>query len=242
LVYPNIFVLLQRFMVKHLHFVHKTRCFFTMEIDEYIASHSSAEPEYLQQIVRDTYQHVVNPHMLSGHIQGRLLSLLSRMIQPSRILELGTYTGYSALCLAEGLAEDGTLITLERNDELEDIIRRHLSLSPLGNRVQLKIGDACQLFTDDPELNDRPFDLVFMDADKRQYCAYLDLILPRVRAGGWILADNTLWDGHVTDPAYDRDAQTIGLRTFNDRVAQDPRLQKVILPLRDGLTIIRLSL
>jgi predicted O-methyltransferase YrrM len=206
-----------------------------MNLQDYIEQHSSPEDAVLAHINRDTNLHAVNPHMLSGQVQGRLLSLLSGMIRPRRILELGTYTGYSALCLAEGLTEDGLLITLEHNDELEDTIRRNFGMSPLGGKIELRIGDCKAII---PTLPD-DFDLVFIDADKREYPAYLDLIYTHVRAGGFILADNTLWDGHVIDPAYDRDRQTLGLREFNDRVAKDDRLEKVILPLRDGLTIIR---
>jgi predicted O-methyltransferase YrrM len=161
------------------------------------------------------------------------------MIQPKRILELGTFTGYSALCLAEGLQEDGQLVSLEHNDELEDMIRRNLSLSPLGERIDLVIGDACEWLA--AQTTDQLYDLVFIDADKREYCAYLDAVLPLVRPGGWILADNTLWDGHIVEAAYNKDKQTIALRAFNDQVAQDPRLEKVILPIRDGLTIIRVK-
>lgn len=211
-----------------------------MNISEYIEQHSSLESEALQQIVRHTHLEVLNPHMLSGHVQGRLLSLMSQMIQPQRILELGTFTGYSTLCLAEGLREGGGLTTIEHNDELEDTIRRNLALSPLGSRVHLVIADAkAYLRSLAEDLTCEPFDLVFIDADKREYCAYLDLVFPLVRAGGWILADNTLWDGHIIDPDYDHDKQTVGLRAFNDKVANDMRLEKVILPLRDGLTIIR---
>jgi len=206
-----------------------------INLQDYIEQHSSPEDATLAYINRDTNLHAVNPHMLSGQVQGRLLSMLSKMIRPQRILELGTYTGYSALCLAEGLAEDGRLITLEHNDVLEDTIRRNIALSPLGEKIELRIGDCKTII---PTLS-ADFDLVFIDADKREYPLYLDLIYPHVRAGGFILADNTLWDGHVIDPAYDRDRQTIGLREFNDRVAKDDRLEKVILPLRDGLTLIR---
>lgn len=212
-----------------------------MTLDDYIAAHSSPEPAYLQTIVRDTNVHVLNPHMLSGHIQGRFLAMLSHMIHPHRILELGTFTGYSALCLAEGLAEDGEIITLEHNDELEDTIRRNLSLSPLGAKITLLIGDAKELLSTDHQspVTNHQYSLIFIDADKREYCAYLDLVYPLVPVGGFILADNTLWDGHIVDPAYDRDKQTIGLREFNDKLAADPRFEKVILPLRDGLTLIR---
>lgn len=174
---------------------------------------------------------------MSGHIQGRVLSMFSQMIRPKRILELGTFTAYSTLCLAEGLPEDGELVTLEHNDELEDMIRRNLALSPLGSKVQLVIGDAMQWLS--AQSSDMLYDLVFIDADKREYSAYLDAVLPLVRPGGWILADNTLWDGHIIEPEYDKDKQTLALRAFNDKVVQDERLDKVILPLRDGLTIIR---
>ena len=206
-----------------------------MDIFEYIEQHSSAESNVLKQITRSTHLEVINPRMLSGHVQGRVLSMLSHMIQPQRILELGTFTGYSALCLAEGLTNDGKLITIEHNDEMELAIRRNLALSPLGEKIELVIGDAIEVLR---RLNEK-LDLVFIDADKKQYCDYLDLVIPLLRPGGWILADNTLWDGHIIDPAYDKDKQTIALRAFNDKVMQDERLDKVILPLRDGLTIIR---
>ena len=251
------------------------------DLTEYIEQHTTPEPEVLRQITRHTNLEVLNPHMLSGHVQGRLLSMLSQMIRPRRILELGTFTGYSALCLAEGLAPDGTLTTIEHNDELEDTIRHNLSLSPLGTRIHLIIADAKEYLTDlantNATIQDKEasipnagatarntiatigepntrygvplsegvggvgtlFDLVFIDADKREYCAYLDLVYPLVRTGGWILADNTLWDGHIIDPAYDHDKQTLGLRAFNDKLACDNRFSQVILPLRDGLTIIR---
>lgn len=213
-----------------------------MTLAEYIEQHSSPESDALQKITRSTHLEVINPRMSSGHVQGRVLSMLSQMIKPKRILELGTFTAYSALCLAEGLTEDGELITIEHNDELEDAIRRNLALSPLGEKIKLVIGDAKEeLRRLGEEATDeaRGFDLVFIDADKKEYCDYLDLVLPLMRKGGWILADNTLWDGHIIDPAYDKDKQTLALRAFNDKVAQDPRLEKVILPLRDGLTIIR---
>lgn len=221
-----------------------------MTLSEYIEQHSSPESPVLQQITRSTHLEVINPRMLSGHVQGRVLSMISQMIRPKRILELGTFTGYSALCLAEGLTEDGKLITIEHNDEMEDSIRRNLALSPLGEKIELVIGDAKEAMR---RLGDKArgerredkgaemFDLVFIDADKKEYCDYLDLVLPLMRAGGWILADNTLWDGHIIEAAYDKDKQTVALRAFNDKVAQDERLEKVILPLRDGLTIIRVK-
>lgn len=214
-----------------------------MTLPEYIEQHSSPESPVLQQITRSTHLEVINPRMLSGHVQGRVLSMLSQMIQPKRILELGTFTGYSALCLAEGLTADGTLLTIEHNDEMEDSIRRNLALSPLGEKIELVIGDAKEELRrlGDEAKGAELFDLVFIDADKKEYCDYLDLVLPLMREGGWILADNTLWDGHIIDPAYDKDKQTVALRAFNDKVAQDERLEKVILPLRDGLTIIKVK-
>jgi predicted O-methyltransferase YrrM len=206
-----------------------------MTLEEYISVHSTPENEVLESIVRDTHIHILNPHMLSGHVQGRVLSMISHMIRPNRILELGTFTGYSALCLAEGLSEDGELVTIEHNDELETTIRRNLAKSPLSSKIRLIIGDAKEYLSGEAGL----FDLVFIDADKREYCAYLDLVYPLIPVGGFILADNTLWDGHIIDPAYDKDKQTLGLRAFNDRLAADERFEKVILPLRDGLTLIR---
>lgn len=216
-----------------------------MTLSEYIEQHSSPESDVLQKITRSTHLEVINPRMSSGHIQGRVLSMISQMIHPERILELGTFTGYSALCLAEGLTDNGTLITIEHNDEMEDAIRRNLALSPLGEKIELVIGDAKEELRRLGERRETKgavlFDLAFIDADKKEYSDYLDLVLPLMRPGGWILADNTLWDGHIIDPAYDKDKQTLALRAFNDKVAADNRLEKVILPLRDGLTIIRLK-
>ena len=218
-----------------------------MTLEEYISEHSTPENEVLADITRETYVHILNPHMLSGHVQGRVLSMLSYMIKPKRILELGTFTGYSALCLAEGLAEGGKLITIEHNDELEETIRRNISKSPLSEKIELIIGDAKEVLQRSGlsgeaglcSFSEAVYDLVFIDADKREYCAYLDLVYPLVPVGGFILADNTLWDGHVIDPAYDKDKQTLGLRAFNDKLKEDDRFEQVILPLRDGLTIIR---
>ena len=216
-----------------------------MTLAEYIEQHSSPESDALRKITRSTHLELINPRMLSGHVQGRVLSMISQMIQPERILELGTFTGYSALCLAEGLTEKGKLLSIEHNDELEDMIRRNLALSPLGEKIELVIGDAKEELRRLGERQEAKgagvFDLVFIDAEKKEYCDYLDLVLPLMREGGWILADNTLWDGHIIDPAYDKDKQTLALRAFNDKVAADNRLEKVILPLRDGLTIIRVK-
>ena len=209
-----------------------------MTLDEYICAHTTPENEVLEAITRDTHVHILNPHMLSGHVQGRVLSMLSHMLRPKRILELGTFTGYSALCLAEGLAEGGKLVTIEHNDELEETIRRNFDRSPLGDRIELIIGDAVEIISN-LRFKISNFDLVFIDADKREYCAYIEAVYPLVPIGGFILADNTLWDGHIIDPAYDKDKQTQGLRAFNEKIAQDDRFEQVIVPLRDGLTIIR---
>ena len=211
-----------------------------MTLEEYICEHTTPENAVLASIYQDTYLHVLNAHMVSGQVQGRLLSMLSHMLRPKRILELGTFTGYSALCLAEGLPEDGKLVTIEHNDELEDRIRHNLARSPLGDKIELIIGDAVEVIrSQKSEVSNQLFDLVFMDADKREYCAYLEAVYPLVPVGGFIIADNTLWDGHIIDPAYDKDKQTQGLRTFNDLLAADKRFEQVIVPLRDGLTIIR---
>lgn len=222
----NFFVLLQQICNK-------------MTLESYISEHSSPENEVLEAITRDTYVHVLNPHMLSGHVQGRVLSMISHMLRPKRILELGTFTGYSALCLAEGMAEDGKLVTIEHNDELEETIRHNLSRSPLGEQIELVIGDAKEILSTFNNQHSTLFELVFIDADKREYCAYLEAVYPLVPVGGFIVADNTLWDGHIIDPAYDKDKQTLGLRAFNDKLKEDDRFEQVILPLRDGLTIIR---
>lgn len=204
---------------------------------DYISAHTSEAPAALRQIERRTGLYTVNPRMLSGHVQGRLLSFLSRLIKPMRILELGTFAGYSALCLAEGLQAGGKVVTIEKNDELEDFIRENLALSELGEQVELHIGSTRDVIPTLPA--EELFDLVFIDADKREYTNDYELLFPLVRRGGIILADNTLWDGHIIDPEYDHDKQTLGLRAFNDHIQQDERVENLILPIRDGLTIIR---
>ena len=206
-----------------------------MTLEEYIEQHSTPENEVLQTITRSTYNHVLNPHMLSGHVQGRVLSMLSHMIRPHRVLELGTFTGYSALCLAEGLPPGGHVWTFEANDEMEDFARHWIEGSTLSDRITLIIGDAN---VEAPRLG-ITFDMAFIDGDKRTYCQCYDTVLPLLRPGGFIIADNTLWDGHVVDHAYDHDRQTQGIELFNDYVASDSRTEQVILPLRDGLTIVR---
>lgn len=207
----------------------------TEELEEYILAHIDAEPAHLHRLDRDTHVRLLYARMCSGHLQGRLLKMLVQMVNPLNVLELGTYSGYSAQCLAEGLLRDGAHVdTIEIDDELEDFIREHLAQSPVADRITLHIGDAVEILNN----LDRKFDLIYIDANKRDYIAYYDLTMEHLVEGGYIIADNTLWDGKVTDPAC-HDAQTLGIRTFNNRVAADPRVERVILPLRDGLTLIR---
>ncbi len=206
-----------------------------MNIEEYILLHSDAEPEYLAKVNRATHLKLINPRMCSGHLQGRVLSMFCHMIKPKRVLELGTLTGYSALCMAEALPEDAVLHTIECDEELEDFILQNFAGSDHGYKIKLHIGDA---LTEIKKL-DEIFDLVFIDADKREYLAYYEAILPKLIAGGFILADNTLWDGKVLKAVDSNDKQTIEIMKFNDFVAKDSRVEKVMLPLRDGLTIIR---
>jgi predicted O-methyltransferase YrrM len=204
-------------------------------LDDYIASHIDAEPPMLRQLYRRTHLTHLYPRMCSGHVQGRILTMLTRMIQPKRILELGAFTGYSALCFAEGMPEDAQFHTVEIDDEHADELRDLFDSSPWGERMHLHIGDALEVVPTIDEL----WDLVFIDANKRNYLDYYKQILPRVNNGGYIIADNTLWDSKVTQMPDSRDAQTIGIMAFNDHVAADPTVEKVILPLRDGMTIIR---
>lgn len=206
-----------------------------MTIDEYISGHIDEEGDYLKALYRDTHLKLLYPRMASGHLQGRLLKMFVRMIRPRRVLEIGTYSGYSALCLAEGLPEGGMLHTFEVNDEQEDFTRPWLERSAYADRIKFYIGDALECV---PRLG-LTFDLVFIDADKRKYVDYYEMALKHLTVGGFIIADNTLWDGHVLDEhPRPSDAQTLGIRAFNDRVAQDDRVEKVIIPLRDGLTIL----
>lgn len=206
-----------------------------MTLDEYIESHIDREPDYLYKIDRLTNLRLLNGRMCSGHLQGRLLKMLTSMIAPKRVLELGTFSGYSALCIAEALSNDARLDTIEVDDELEDFIQENLKSSPHGHKVRLHIGDATEIMR---QWTESEFDLIFIDADKRHYDDYYATALPLLRPGGYIIADNTLWDGHVTE-INPRSPQTLGIMRFNDMVAADPSVEKVIIPLRDGLTIIR---
>jgi len=203
-------------------------------LENYILSHIDSEPELLRQLERDSHVKLLNARMVSGHLQGRLLVMLCRMIRPKRVLELGTFTGYSALCFAEGTDEDAEIHTIEHNDELEDIARGWFSRSEFGHKISLHIGDALELI---PGLEGM-FDLVFIDADKRQYMAYFEAVLPKIPSGGFLLADNTLWSGKVLGKIAGNDAQSLAVSKFNDYLAKDSRVEKIILPVRDGLTII----
>jgi len=206
-----------------------------MYLDEYITAHSEPEPDYLQQISRRTHLRMINPRMMSDYVQGRLLVMFTHMVQPQRVLEIGTYSGYSALCIAEALPPKGIIHTIERDDELEDFIRENFSLSTLSEKIILHIGDAL----DEIQKIDETFDLVFIDADKREYSAYYQIVLPKVRSGGFILADNTLWDGKILENPHSGDKQTKMLLKFNKMIANDKRIEKIILPIRDGLTVMR---
>ena len=207
----------------------------TEQLYRYIEAHSDPEPDYLYRLYRATNIHTIHGHMASGHVQGRLLKMLVEMIRPKNILEVGTFSGYSALCMAEGLEDGGRVFTFEINDEMEDFTRPWIEGSALADKIVFTIGDAN---VEAPKLG-ITFDMAFIDGDKRTYIETYEMVLPLLRHGGFIVADNTLWDGHVVDPAYDRESQNRGIRRFNDHVAADGRVEKVIVPLRDGLTLIR---
>jgi len=204
-------------------------------LEDYILRHIDPEPDYLYRLWRATNLHLLNGRMASGHLQGRLLKMLVALVRPQRVLEVGTFSGYSAISMAEGLPEGGRVYTFEIDDELEDFTRPWIEGSAVADRIEFIIGDAAELA---PRMGIE-FDMAFLDGDKRTYCETFEALLPVMRRGALILADNTLWDGHVADPAYDRDHQTAGIRRFNDLIARDARVERVILPLRDGLTMIR---
>lgn len=206
-----------------------------MTLDDYILAHTDPEPDYLYRLWRATNVHTIHGRMASGHLQGRLLKMLVQMIRPQLVLEVGTFSGYSAISMAEGLPDDGHLYTFEINDEMEDFTRPWIEGSPVASKITFIIGDA---LIEAPKLG-LTFDLAFIDGDKRTYRDCYEMVMTILRPGGFILADNTLWDGHVVDHDYDRDRQTQGIETFNDYIAADDRVEQVILPLRDGLTLIR---
>lgn len=210
--------------------------FIDESIQSYCNLHSAPEPEYLQKLSRYTHAKVLQPRMLSGHFQGRLLAMLSKLIRPNQILEIGTYTGYSALCLAEGLAPNGKLVTIDVNPELEHVIHEHIQLANMQNQIQFIVGDAYQIIRTLPQ----NFDLVFIDADKQNYAKYYDLVVEKLNVGGVILADNVLWSGKVVDTnALTKDKDTMAIDAFNKKVSSDPRLESVLLPIRDGIMVLR---
>jgi caffeoyl-CoA O-methyltransferase len=209
--------------------------FISQELEDYIEQHSEKEPELLAALNKETYQKVLLPRMLSGHFQGRVLSMLSKLIRPLNILEIGTYTGYSALCLCEGMQENGTLHTIDIKEELIDFQRKHFDKSPWGNQIIQHLGEALDII---PTL-DIQFDLVFIDADKENYINYFELIVPKMNKGGIILSDNVLWSGKVLEPLQPNDLSTKILVEYNQLLKNDPRVETVLLPIRDGLTVSR---
>ena len=204
-------------------------------LEEYISAHIGKESTLLRDIYRETNLRLLNPRMASGHIQGRLLKMLVTMIRPKLILEVGTFTGYATLCMAEGLPEGGVIHTVEIDDELEDFIKKGFDKSPYSDRIRLHVGDALKVV---PQLDLR-FDMIFLDGEKREYPDYYAAFLDYLKPGGYMIADNTLWDGHVVDSNYDTDPQTIAVRKFNDIVMADERVEVAMIPIRDGLSIIR---
>ncbi|MDB4924383.1 O-methyltransferase [Mucilaginibacter sp.] len=204
------------------------------DLQTYLDNHCEPEPEALQTINRETYLKVLKPNMLSGHYQGRVLSMLSKMMQPKRILEIGTFTGYATICLAEGLTEDGLIHTIEVNRELEEMLKTHFSLTNVEKKIRLHFGAAEQVIA---SLDEKSFDIVFIDADKKNNLLYFELILNKVRSGGLIIIDNVLWKGKVY--GNENDADTVNIRKLNDQIAADTRVEKLILPVRDGLLLIQ---
>jgi predicted O-methyltransferase YrrM len=209
--------------------------FLPKEIDEYSTEHTQSENELLSQLNRETHVKMLIPRMLSGHMQGRIISAISHMMRPKHILEIGTYTGYSALCFAEGLAEDGKITTLDVNEELAPMAEKYFSKSKYANQIDFKIGNAVEII---PTL-EGPFDLVFIDADKENYANYFDLVIDKVPSGGFILADNVLWSGHILKPEAEMDKSTLAIDQFNKKVHLDPRVENVLFPIRDGIMVLR---
>ena len=211
--------------------------FLLEDLERYAEQHSQQEPPLLAALVRETHLRVLQPRMLSGHLQGRLLSVLSKLLAPSYIVEIGTFTGYATLCLAEGLAPLGRLHTIEANEEYEDIQNKYFGQSPYREQIVQHFAPALEVL---PTLPDA-IDLVFIDADKKNYLNYLEAVLPKMRVGGVILSDNVLWSGKVVEPVKDNDKHTQVLMAYNERLATDPRLETVLLPIRDGLTLSRVK-
>jgi predicted O-methyltransferase YrrM len=209
--------------------------FISDDLDHYIVKHSEDEPELLQKLSRETHLKILQPRMLSGHYQGRLLSLISKMVNPKTILEIGTYTGYSAICLAEGLQSGGVLHTIDINEELYDFQRKYFDASPYGKQIIQHVGNAVDII----KSLDHPFDLVFIDADKEDYPEYFELIIDKLNPGGIILSDNVLWSGKIIEPLVEGDEATKALLQYNQMLKDDPRIETVVLPVRDGLTISR---
>lgn len=209
--------------------------FISEELENYVAQHSQKEPELLAQLNRETHQKILQPRMLSGHFQGRVLSMLSKLIRPKNILEIGTYTGYATLCLCEGLQKDGSIDTIDINEELAWIQKKYFDLSDWKTQINQHIGDAMELI---PTL-EKKYDLVFIDADKENYLNYFDLIVPKMHSGGIILSDNVLWSGKVLETPDPRDLSTTILLEYNKKINEDPRVETVLLPIRDGLTVSR---
>ena len=211
--------------------------FISQELEDYIEQHSEKEPDLLAALNKETYQKILLPRMLSGHFQGRVLSMLSKLIRPVNILEIGTFTGYAALCLCEGMQENGQLHTIDIKEELETIQRKYFDKSPWGNQIFQNLGEAIAII---PTL-ELKFDLVFIDADKENYLNYFELILPKMNKGGIILSDNVLWSGKVLEPLQKNDLSTKVLLEYNELLKNDPRVETVLLPIRDGLTVSRVK-
>lgn len=209
--------------------------FISQELEDYAALHSENEPELLRQLNRETHLKTLKPRMLSGHFQGRVLSMISKLTQPKNILEVGTFTGYATLCLAEGIQEGGLIDTIDINEELTDFQRKYFDLSEWGERIIQHVGSALDII---PGL-DRTYDLVFIDADKQNYANYFELLLPKMNPGGIILSDNVLWSGKVLDPIKPNDKSTLSIDAYNKLLKEDPRVETVLLPIRDGLTVSR---
>ncbi len=209
--------------------------FIPQELDDYVVAHSQQEPELLQQLTRETYQKILQPRMLSGHYQGRVLSMISKLINPKTILEIGTYTGYSALCLCEGLRKEGKLITIDINEELEWLQSKYFQKSDYKEQIIQKVGDATQII---PSLEEK-FDLVFIDADKPNYPLYFEQIIDKMNSGGIILSDNVLWSGKIIEKLDPRDESTKALLHYNKLINEDTRVETLLLAIRDGLTISR---